>query len=371
MTVPDADLPPSVLFIDEAVHGHSTLMDTIRRVTDGPSPIRPTFVRVPAPAGPTRWLVAQVPALGDLDLQPVRWRLRYSWRAARQARAADPDVVFVNTQSCALVGPRLRGARPWVVSVDITHRQFARHEVWRPRTRFSPVMERLNERLERGAYDAAHRIIAWTEWTAASLREDYGVPAERIETLHCGLDARRYALLPRPRDQPGGPLRLLFVGNQVTLKGLDVLLAAMDRCDHATELDVVTFDDIPGGPRHRVHRGIWQGTAAFDALLAGADVFVFPTRGDAVPWVVLETMAAGLPVVSTRVGAIPEMVGDAGLIVERDAASVAQAIDSLAADPDRRAELGRRARARVAERYDAQKQVPRLFALLEDAARGR
>lgn len=368
MRQPRADAVPSVLFIDEAVHGHSTLMDSIKLATGGASPIEAGFVRVPAPSGPTRWLVAQAPVLGDLDLQPVRWRLRYSWRAARQARAADPDVVFVNTQSCALLGPRSRGAPPWVVSVDITHRQFARHEVWRPRTRFSPVMERLNERLEGGAYEAAHRVIAWTEWTAASLRNDYGVPADRIETLHCGVDARRYAALPRPSRAPGEPLRLLFIGNQVELKGLDVVLAAIDRCEYPAELDVVTFDDIRDGARHRVHRGIRQGTDAFDALLAGADVFVFPTRGDAVPWVVLETMAAGLPVITTRVGAIPELVGGAGLIVERDPASVARAIDELAADPDRRAELGRVGRARVAEHYDAWTQVPRLISLLHDAA---
>jgi glycosyltransferase involved in cell wall biosynthesis len=232
-------------------------------------------------------------------------------------------------------------------------------------------MERLSERLERAAYEAAHRVIAWTEWTAASLKDDYGVPGDRIETLHCGVDARRYAALPRPSRAPGEPLRLLFIGNQVQLKGLDVVLEAIDRCDHPAELDVVTFDDVRDGPHHRVHRGIRQGTDAFDALLARADAFVFPTRGDAVPWVVLEAMAAGLPVVSTRVGAIPEMVGDAGLIVERDPDSVARAIGALAADPDRRAALGRAGRARVAEHYDAWSQVPRLFSLLEDAARGR
>jgi glycosyltransferase involved in cell wall biosynthesis len=359
---------PRVLFIDEAVHGHSTLMANIRRVADGSPLIRPSFVRVPAPSGAERLLVAQVPWLGDLDLQPVRWRLRYSLRSARMARRAEPAAVFVNTQSCALAAPRRDATPPWIVSVDITHRQFAAHEVWRPRTKFSPVTERLSERLERRAYAAAHTIVAWTEWTAASLREDYGVPPERIVVMHCGVDARLYGGIDRPERGPGEPLRLLFIANQVRLKGLEVLLEAMDRCTHPVELDVVTFDEIGDGPRHRVHRGVRQGTEAFAALLARADAFIFPTRGDAVPWVVLETMAAGLPVVSTPVGAIPELVGDAGMIVDREPAAIACAIDVLGADPARRAELGARARARVAERYDAWTQVPRLLAMLRDAA---
>jgi glycosyltransferase involved in cell wall biosynthesis len=368
VTVAAAGAGSRVLFIDEAVHGHSTLMANIRRVADGTTVIQPCFARVPEPAGVERLLVAQVPGLGDLDLQPVRWRLRYSLRSARLARRADPAAVFVNTQSCALTAPQRDTPPPWIVSVDITHRQFAAHEVWRPRSRFSPMTERLGERLERRAYAAAHTIIAWTEWTAASLRDDYGVPPERIVVMHCGVDARLYGGIERPERRPGEPLRLLFIGNQVRLKGLDLLLEALDRCTHPAELDVVTFDEIRDGPRHRVHRGIQQGTEAFADLLARADAFVFPTRGDAVPWVVLETMAAGLPVVSTAVGAIPELVGDAGMIVDREPAAIARAIDALAADPARRAELGARARARVAERYDAWTQVPRLLAMLRDAA---
>jgi glycosyltransferase involved in cell wall biosynthesis len=84
--------------------------------------------------------------------------------------------------------------------------------------------------------------------------------------------------------------------------------------------------------------------------------------------VVLEAMASGLPVISTAVGAIPEMLGDAGLVVARDARAVREAFDALAADEPRRLELGRRARRRVAERYDAWTQAPRLVEILRAAA---
>ena len=359
---------PSVLFIDEAVHGHGTLMANVRRGLGESPAIAAEFVPMPAPRGIERLLVAEVPWAGDADLQPLRWRLRYSWRGHRLARRRRPDVVFVNTQSCALLGPRARASPPWVVSVDITHRQFARFEYWRRRNRFSPAAEKLNERLERDAYGAAHAVIAWTDWTARSLLEDYGLPPERVHTMHCGVDLSRYADLERPERPPGAPLRLLFIGNQVRRKGLDVVMKALARTQRPAELDVVTFDEVPEAAGRRVHRGVLEGTEAFRALLASADAFVFPTRGDAVPWVVLEAMAAGLPVISTLVGAIPELVGDSGLIVEREPDAVARAIDDLAEAPERRLELGRRARRRVAEHYDAAVQVPRLVALLREAA---
>ena len=79
-------------------------------------------------------------------------------------------------------------------------------------------------------------------------------------------------------------------------------------------------------------------------------------------------MAAGLPVVASRVGAIAELVGDAGLTVEPgDAEELAAALARLA-DPELRGRLGERALARVRERYDGAVQIPRLVDTLREAA---
>jgi glycosyltransferase involved in cell wall biosynthesis len=363
-----ADARPRVALVDEAVHGHTTLMNNLRRAL-GPHPaIEPQWLTVPPPAGLERALVAPLPHVGDADLQPVRWRLRYSWRTVRLVRAAAPDAVFVNTQSCAMLGAQRTRRPPWVVSVDLTHRQFARHEVWRPRNRFSPAAERVNAALEQRAYRRAYRVVAWTDWAAASLRDDYGVPPERIATLHVGVDARRYGAIERGPRPPGQPLRVLFIGNLARMKGLDVLQEALAGAEHPAELDVITGDELPPHPLTSVHHGVQESSPRFLELLGAADLFVFPTRADAVPWVVLEAMASGLPVISTAVGAIPEMLGDAGLVVARDARAVRAAFDALAADEPRRLELGRRARRRVAERYDAWTQAPRLVEILRAAA---
>jgi glycosyltransferase involved in cell wall biosynthesis len=117
-----------------------------------------------------------------------------------------------------------------------------------------------------------------------------------------------------------------------------------------------------------VHRAT-PGSDTVARLFAAADVFCLPTTRDACPWVVLEAMASGVPVVSTRVGSIPEMVGAAGLTVKPNAPrELRGALMSLLEDRGRREAAGRAGRERAAERYDARTNTPRLLAMLFDLA---
>ena len=90
-------------------------------------------------------------------------------------------------------------------------------------------------------------------------------------------------------------------------------------------------------------------------LLASADVFVLPSRSEGHPVSVLEAMAAGLPVVASRVGGVPEQVveGETGLLVEPgDPEPLAAALERLTDDPALRRRLGAAGRARAEERFD-------------------
>jgi len=324
---------------------------------------------VEQPSGAEALLVANVRPFGHLDLQPLRWRLRYSFRARQRLKLRAPgvDVAMVNTQSCALLSTDLMRRVPTVLSVDITGRQFATLDFWSRRTRAAAISERPLEALERRAFAGATRIVAWSEWTAQSLRDDYDVPPERLSTLHYGVD-----LPERPARRPEGaerPLQLLFVGNFSQRKGLDLLLTAVRMANRALEVHVVTKDRVEPQPGIHVHRGIDAGTPEFRERFRDAEAFVLPSRADAVPWVVVEAMAAGLPVIATPIGAIPELVGDAGLLVPvGDAAALADAVRTLADDRNLCRALGERARRRAEERYDAAVQIPRLLELLRACA---
>ncbi|MEP0848550.1 MAG: glycosyltransferase [Phycisphaerae bacterium] len=98
-------------------------------------------------------------------------------------------------------------------------------------------------------------------------------------------------------------------------------------------------------------------------ILAAADVFVVASSSEGLSVAILEAMAAGRPVVATRVGGTPEVVrdGECGLIVEPgDVAALAQAVRALLDDPPRRAALGLRARQRVAAEFTVQRMVQRI-----------
>ena len=114
------------------------------------------------------------------------------------------------------------------------------------------------------------------------------------------------------------------------------------------ELDIVTRDpvDARGIPRVRIHKGIKAGTEEHTALYRSADIFVLPTEGDRSPWAIIEAMAMQLPVISTTVGAIPEIVahGETGLLVppKTQTAALIDAIRTLTGDPLAKARDGTR-----------------------------
>jgi glycosyltransferase involved in cell wall biosynthesis len=366
----DALSPLRVLFLNEDVLGHRVLARRLRRLLREHEEVSTRFATVPAPGRVGAVLLRRVPALGSLDLRPLRWRLRWSWSARRIVRHAGTgfDVLFVNTQSCALLLGGLMQNIPTVVSVDATGRQFARLGYWGPPGRLARVADRPGEALERRTLERATLVMAWTEWAAESLRRDYGLAAERIVVLHPGIDLTPFASIERGPPLRG-PLRLLFIGNDVERKGLPTLIAALAEVGRPVVLDVVTEDAVAETEGVRVHAGITADSQEALRMFGDADVLVLPTHADCAPFVVLEGMAAGLPVVSTPVGAIPELLGDTGICTPvGDIPALAAALRRLADDPGLRLDLGARGRSRVGERFDAAMQSRCLVEVLQRAA---
>jgi glycosyltransferase involved in cell wall biosynthesis len=105
------------------------------------------------------------------------------------------------------------------------------------------------------------------------------------------------------------------------------------------------------------------------AVLDASDVLIHPTRVDAFPTTLLEAMAAGLPVVATAVGGIPEIVDrSSGLLLDPPAApaALAAALDALLTDPELRRRMGEAGRRRYAEQFSAERWAGRLRALYDE-----
>jgi glycosyltransferase involved in cell wall biosynthesis len=310
-----------------------------------------------------------IPALsrGNLDLRALRWYLVQSVRARQvlehELRRWSPDILHLHTQSVALLAVAIMRRLPVVLSVDTTMREWSLMPAWAESSGASGATA-VSRALERRALREAALVLAWTGWARRGVEQEQ--PEANVIEHHPGLDLERYRpAARRPRDRP----RVLFVGGRFREKGGEDLLEALDGgLGRDVDVDVVTPSAVAPRAGVRVHR-LQASDPALLELYQQADLLCLPTYGDTNPWVLLEAMACGTPAVSTRVGAIPEMLDDgrAGVLVAHaDPRSLREAIDGLLRDPQRRAELGGRARARCEVRYDARRQ----FGLLSERMRG-
>jgi len=145
-------------------------------------------------------------------------------------------------------------------------------------------------------------------------------------------------------------------------KGHDVVLAAMAAL--APEVTVVLvgdgelLDEVADQARRHPGRVILTGFRQDVAgVLGGVDLVIHPSYADALPTALMHAAAAGLPVVATAVGGIPEIVTpESGiLIAPGDAPGLAEAVNALAADPARRARMGEAARRRFEANFSAER----------------
>jgi glycosyltransferase involved in cell wall biosynthesis len=362
--------PGRVLFLNENLGGHASMHLWLEAVLPEVAPrLEAEFRDVPASGLLRRAFGTEVPGLGplDLDLAPLRSQLAQSWVARGILRRARPyDVLHVYTQNVALCSADLLAAGPSVVSTDATTTQGAYHLPYRRPTRFTARMLGAAQRFEQRVYDAATLVVAQSEWAAASLRSVYGVESDRLSVVPFGLDP---GPAPERHDPPGLP-EVTFVGTNLDRKGGTRLLRAFrthlrGRC----VLNLVTRDRVPPEPGVTVHADFTPGDPRLPALLARTAVFAFPSEMDNSPYSVLEAMRAAVPVVTTRVGALPEMVtdGTTGILVPHDDDALARAILTLLDDPTTQRRMGEAGRARLESVFDARTTTAALIEVLSEA----
>lgn len=232
---------------------------------------------------------------------------------------------------------------------------------------------------------AARQVVTCTAYNAEYLRSLCpDLPPEHIQLVHHGVDTKRSDPDRRQAAAATSPPLLLAAGRLVEKKGFDDLVVA---CRLLSDRGRSFSCQIAGdGPlRARLGRAIdrarldrlvalvgWKSSEELERLLAGSAVFVAPSRvtasgdRDGIPNVILEAMAAGRPVVATRVSGIPEAVehGVTGLLVEPgDPAALAAALELLIRAPDLGLRLGEAARRRAVEHFDLADSASRLAAV--------
>jgi glycogen synthase len=211
--------------------------------------------------------------------------------------------------------------------------------------------------VERGTLRRADTVVVLTDRAAGALRAD-GVPADRIRTIPSGFDPALFTAAHEDVFPGAGRPRIAYVGRLAAQKRVDVLVRAFGLMREEAHLVVVG-----DGPDGRRIRRLAATSAAADritltgfvphtavpAVLASVDLLVLPSAYEEMGSVLVEAMAAGLPVVASDVGGIPEVVGhgETGLLVPPgDVPALAAALDRLVASAELRARLAAGARAR-------------------------
>ncbi len=233
---------------------------------------------------------------------------------------------------------------------------------------YAPEHWRLDAKIARARFVACISHFARAQAMLFSDQSDW----DKLKIIHCGVEPARY-----DTDGPRDGNHLLFVGRLAAVKGVPVLVQALARARQSLpDLRLTLVGDGPDRAAlmaevealdlgDAVDFAGYRSQSEVAALLAYSDCLVLPSFAEGVPVVLMEAMAARLPVIATRVGGVAELVEDGvsgHLIAPGDAVALQDAILAVMSGTDRAA-MGDAGRARVRADFDVEAEAARLAAL--------
>lgn len=226
---------------------------------------------------------------------------------------------------------------------------------------FEPHHWRIDEKAARARFVACISDFCRSQLMSFADQAHWG----RFHVIHCGVDPQRYTASRHAGQE------LLFVGRLAAVKGVPVLLDALRSLPEGWHMTIIG-DGPDRAALEAQAAGLpvefvgYKSQAEVAQALSRTDLFVLPSFAEGVPVVLMEAMASGVPVVTTRIAGVPELVGDGvhgALVPPGDADALRAAIAQALSDPDARRAMGKAARARVAADFNITTEAARLSAL--------
>jgi len=347
------------LFAGAMFGGNASLFESMREVVSARDDIESTWLLMESYP---RELIARIPPFS------WNWTLKGGLSMRSRVRAKEKeglqfDAVFFNHLIPAIFLNEFRKRIPSIIAMDATPTLLDLYGKWYDVSPASRVksLEKLKFSLARAAYLDAKFLMPCSEWVAESLRRDYGVPNERIHMTPEGINIAKW-IPPRQPKAARGPVRVLFIGSDFMRKGGDLVLnlAALEEF-RACEFHFLSYNGFrPRSENVIIHSNIRPNTDDLKRLYEQSDIFVLPSRGDLSPVAILEAMAMELPVISTNVGGIRELVaeGVTGYVIPPDdEEALTHRLRTLVKDESLRRRFGIEARIAVERRFDLQKNI--------------
>jgi len=245
------------------------------------------------------------------------------------------------------------------VVVTIHDVSYERHPEWYPYRR-----DRLRRAFYRASARSASQVVTDSAFSAAEIHAAYGITLDRIAVVPLGVVPRFAAGDPIAAAVPS-PF-VLHVGDLHARRNLTVVLdavialrrrggglaagltLALAGVDRGLVPDLLNRAAAAGASEALAVLGV-VSDARLDALYREAEALVYPSLYEGFGLPVLEAMARGTPVIATRASSVPEVLGDAGVLLEPDdAAGWVASLDAIIGQPERRAALAAAGRARAA-----------------------
>ena len=259
------------------------------------------------------------PRASNFELQPISWpKLWTQAGLAFECLRNPPDVLFIPAHTIPLI--RRPGLKTVVTIHDVGFQKFLEHHQrrwWRL----------YGGRISNFAARTATHVIAVSESTKKDLVEKLGVESDKITVVYEGVDHEKFKVQNARREVDGE--YLLFVGTIQPRKNLVRLIESFSiLASQFPNLDLIIAgkkgwlaDEIYAAPKNfgvgdKVKFLGYVPEDEIVSLMNGALAFVFPSLYEGFGLVVLEAMACGCPVVISNISSLPEVVGDAGVLVD-------------------------------------------------------
>jgi glycosyltransferase involved in cell wall biosynthesis len=304
---------------------------------------------------PNKWVQQQ-----NLDLHWFRFQIAIGYAAkrlvSRKLALNNFTALHLHTHPLAFFLIDLMNKLPTVVTVDLTSQQ-------RYRERTTPSFKWTyapNFFLERKVFEAAAQVVTLSEWARQSVIEEYNIDEKKVKVIHSGININAIRPLDSSKKGIQKRYKILFVGGDFERKGgQDILEVFSNVFSNEAELHLVTHASIKcSNPNVYIYNDVKAYTTKWLELYQQANVFVLPTYADPFPTVFMEAMAAGLPVIASRLSQIIEIVRheETGFLVQPgDRRELACRIRQLMENPILAREMGAKGRKVVERQFNAEK----------------